>query len=86
MKTIVVRGKSKLCDYMFIYEPLFFILEHPEIRMKVLYFTLEMSPEEKYNEFLSHLLYRLDNIRVSPTDLKSTDQDHPIDEHILDLL
>ena len=79
-------GKSKLCDYMFIYEPLFFILEHPEIRMKVLYFTLEMSPEEKYNEFLSHLLYRLDNIRVSPTDLKSTDQDHPIDEHILDLL
>ena len=79
-------GKSKLCDYMFIYEPLFFILEHPEIRMKVLYFTLEMSPEEKYNEFLCHLLFRLDGIEISPTELKSTDQDHPVDEKILELL
>lgn len=78
-------GKSKFCDYLFIYEPLFFILEHPEIRLKVLYFTLEMSPEEKYNEFLCHLLYRLDGIHLSPTDLKSTDKDHPIDENILKL-
>ena len=37
-------GKSKFCDYLFVYEPLFFILEHPEMRVKVLYFTLEMSP------------------------------------------
>lgn len=77
-------GKSKLCDYLFIYEPLFFILEHPEIRIKVLYFTLEMSPKEKYNEFLCHLLFRLDGIEISPTDLKSTV--HPIDEKILQLL
>lgn len=79
-------GKSKFCDYLFVYEPLFFILEHPEIRVKVLYFTLEMSPEEKYNEFLCHLLFRLDGIEVSPTELKSTDRDHPIDEKILELL
>lgn len=79
-------GKSKFCDYLFVYEPLFFILEHPEMRIKVLYFTLEMSPEEKYNEFLCHLLFRLDGLEVSPTDLKSTDRDHPIDEKILELL
>ena len=79
-------GKSKFCDYLFVYEPLFFILEHPEMRVKVLYFTLEMSPEEKYNEFLCHLLFRLDGIEVSPTELKSTDRDHPIDEKILELL
>lgn len=79
-------GKSKFCDYLFVYEPLFFILEHPEMRAKVLYFTLEMSPEEKYNEFLCHLLFRLDGIEVSPTELKSTDRDHPIDEKILELL
>lgn len=63
-------GKSKFCDYLFVYEPLFFILEHPEMRLKVLYFTLEMSPKEKYNEFLCHLLFRLDGIEVSPTELK----------------
>lgn len=79
-------GKSKFCDYLFVYEPLFFILEHPEMRVKVLYFTLEMSPEEKYNEFLCHLLFRLDGIEISPTELKSTDRDHPVDEKILELL
>lgn len=79
-------GKSKFCDYLFVYEPLFFLLEHPELRVKVLYFTLEMSPEEKYNEFLCHLLYRLDNIVVSPSQLKSTDKEHPISESVLSLL
>lgn len=79
-------GKSKFCDYLFVYETLFFVLEHPEMRLKVLYFTLEMSPEEKYNEFLCHLLYRLDRIEISPTKLKSTDIDHPVDEKILELL
>lgn len=79
-------GKSKFCDYLFIYEPLFFMLEHPEIRIKILYFTLEMSPEEKYNEFLCHLLFRLDGIEISPTELKSTDRDHPVSDKILELL
>lgn len=79
-------GKSKLCDYLYVYEPLFFAMEHPELKVKVLYFTLEMSPEEKYNEFLCHLLYRLDRIRVSPTDLKSTEKERPISAEILALL
>ena len=79
-------GKSKLCDDLFIYEPLFFIMEHPEIRMKAIYFTLEMSPEEKYNEFLCHLLFKLDRIVISPTELKSTDKDHPVDDSIFQLL
>jgi hypothetical protein len=86
VKTIVVRGKSKLCDYLFVYEPLFFMMEHPEVKTKVLYFTLEISPEEKYNEFLCHLLYRLDGIRVSTKDLKSVDKEHPIDDNIFALL
>ena len=29
-------GKSKFCDHLFIYEPLFFALEHSEMRVKVL--------------------------------------------------
>ena len=45
-------GKSKLADYIFIYEPLFYMLEHPELKVKVLYFSLEMTAKEKYNEFL----------------------------------
>lgn len=86
MKTIVVWGKSKFCDYIFKYEPLFFILEHPNIKVKILYFTLEVSPNEKYREFLCHLLFRLDNIRISPTDLKSTNKEKPLNNDIIKLL
>lgn len=79
-------GKSKFADKMFVYDPIFFAMSHPELKVKVLYFTLEMSKEEKYNEFLSHLLYKLDNIVFSPTDLKSTNNQYPVPEEILNLL
>lgn len=79
-------GKSKLVDYMFIYESIFFAMQNPNFKFKVLYFTLEMSPESKYLEFLSHLLYRLDNKVVSPSQLRSVDSQHPVSQDILDLL
>lgn len=79
-------GKSKLCDYLLVYSIIFFAMEHPEFKAKILYFTLEMSPKEKYNEFLCHLLFRLDGIVLSPTELKSTDKDKPVDPHIFELL
>lgn len=80
-------GKSKLADYILVYEPFFYAIEHPDqLRLKVLYFTLEMGKEEKFYEFLCHLLFRLDNIRISPTDLKSTSADRPVPENILALL
>lgn len=79
-------GKSKLSDFLFIYEPIFFGIENPNFHFKVIYFTLEMSPEAKYLEFLSHLLFRLDNKVVSPVDLRSVDNKHPVPQEILDLL
>lgn len=79
-------GKSKYTDFMFVYELLFFAAENPNFNFKVLYFTLEMSPEAKYIEFLSHLLFRLDNKIVSPTQLRSTDSRYPIPDEILNLL
>ena len=71
---------------VFVYEPIFFAMEHPEFHFHVIYFTLEMSPQAKYYEFLSHLLYRLDNLNVSPVDLRSVDNAHPISQEVLDLL
>lgn len=79
-------GKSKLADYMYIYEPLFFMMTNPNVKVKVLYFTLEMSPEDKKLEFISHLLWRIDNIIISPTDLKSVNNKNPVPQKILDLL
>lgn len=80
-------GKSKLADFLCIYDPLFYSIEHPEqLKFKVLYFTLEMSKEEKFFDFLCHLLYRLDGIRIGTLDLKSTNKDKPLPQEILDKL
>lgn len=80
-------GKSKFVDYVFVYESIFYAIQHPEqLRLKILYFTLEMGSEEKFYEFICHLLFRLDNIRISPTDLKSTSSDRPVPQRILDLI
>lgn len=79
-------GKTKFCDFVYVYETLFFIIEHPEVRAKILYFCLEESPKKKYTEFLCHLLYRLDGIEISPTELESTDKDYPVPQEILDKL
>jgi hypothetical protein len=77
-------GKSKLADYLFIYEPLFYMMEHPELKVKVLYFSLEMSAKEKYNEFLCHLLSRLDRKHIDTRELRSVDR--PCDPAIFELL
>lgn len=80
-------GKSKLADYILVYEPFFYAIEHPDqLRLKILYFTLEMGKEEKFYDFLCHLLYRLDRIRIGSTDLKSTSADKPVPQEILDLI
>ncbi len=79
-------GKSKFCDKWLVYEPIFFSMEHPELKIKVFYFSLELTGEEKYSEFLSHLLFKLDGIVISPSDLKSTDNTKPVSEEILNKL
>lgn len=77
-------GKSKLADYLFIYEPLFNMLDNGGPKIKVLYFSLEMAAKEKYNEFLCQLLFRLDNIHIDTRRLRSVDA--PCDPHIFELL
>ena len=85
METYSSRGKSKLSDFLFVYELVFFVVDvNPDFKFKVLYFTLEMSPDSKYIEFLCHLLYRLDGLVVSTTDLMSTNNERPIPDYILD--
>lgn len=79
-------GKSKFADKTFVYYPIHFMLQHPEVKIKILYFTFEMSKENKYLEYLSHLLYMLSDIIVSPVDLKSINKEKPVNEEVLNLL
>lgn len=63
------------------------ILDYPESAdLKVFYFALEETDERILQRFESYLLYKLDKIRISPKNLRSTYNDNPIDLKILDLL
>lgn len=80
-------GKSKLVDNICVYDSFFYSIENPDkLRLKIIYFTLEMGAKEKLLEFYSHLLYKLDNIRIDTTTLKSTNSNNPLPQNIIDLL
>lgn len=77
-------GKTKFCDFTFVYETLFYTIAHPEVKAKILYFCLEESAKKKRLDFYCHLLYRLDGITISSTELSSIGK--PVPENILNLL
>ena len=80
-------GKTKLVDKLFIYDSFFYAIENPtQLKFKALYFTLEESKEIKIASFYSYLLYKLDKIRISVSDLRSTDSFKPCPKEVLDLL
>lgn len=82
-------GKTQLTDKMFLYDPFFYAFNNQDkIRLKIKYFSLEISAEEKYKQFLCHLLYILSKgtIRVSQRDLNSTIASSPLSQQIIDIM
>lgn len=77
-------GKTQLVLYL-LFEALLYLYKNKEkARMKIFYFVLEETPEGITNRFMSYLLYKIDRIRVSPKNLRSTDSDNPLPQEILD--
>ena len=79
-------GKTMLTDYLFLYTPLVYAFNNPDkVRVKIFYFSLEMSKEEKYQQLISYLLYvrSCGETIVSPTSLRSTSDETPLDDSIL---
>lgn len=82
-------AKTQIATNMFVYNPLFYAYQNPDkIHLKIFYFPLEESVENITLRFMSHLLAKLsnDDIRISPLDLKSTNENHPVSEEVLNLL
>lgn len=82
-------GKTQFTSYTFIYHPLEYAYNNPDkVKLKIFYYPLEETKEEILLRYMSHLLFILSNfkIRISPTDLKSTDERKPLSEEILELL
>lgn len=82
-------GKSQFASFTFIFQPLLYAFLHKEqLRVKIFYFALEETPERVLQRFMSYLLYTMSGgkIRRSPKDLRSSKNDKPIEENVLELL
>lgn len=82
-------AKTQLASKIFIYDPLFYAYNNPDkVHLKIFYFPLEESIENITLRFISHILFKLSNgnIRISPLDLKSVNENKPLPEEVLALL
>ena len=85
--TSYTKGAKTQVTLFLLFEALMYVLEHPTAAdIKVFYFALEESDERILQRFESYLLMKLDKIRISPRNLRSTDNEHPVSEEILELL
>ena len=80
-------GKSNLADFLYVFSVLDYCFEHPDqCSAHIIYFSLEESLQKVIERYMSYLLYKLDDIRIAPVDLRSTSKEYPVDEKILILL
>jgi len=82
-------AKSQFASYLFIYHSLLYAYRNPEqLSVKIFYYPLEETPENVMERFISYLLYTLSNkkYRISPSDLRSTNNDNPLPAEIIDIL
>ena len=85
--TSFTKGGKTQFTLNLLFEALLFAHSHYDImKFKVFYFVLEETPERIMQRFMSWLLFRLDNIRISPKDLRSSQNDRPVPKEILDKL
>lgn len=79
-------AKTQFSSFVFIFHALLYAYEHANTNITIFYFNLEETPERVMNRLMSYLLFKFDNIRISPRDLRSTINTKPIPEEILQLL
>lgn len=80
-------GKSMITNYLYMYHVLDYCFEHKDqCSCHIIYFALEESIQRVIERYMSHLLYKLDGLRYTPADLRSTSSDMPIPEDVINLL
>lgn len=78
-------GKSQMCDYLYIYEPIEWYLANrhkTNIKLKIFYFTLEMSIDSKIRAAMSYKLFKDYKILISPQKLKSVFKKYILDDEV----
>jgi len=81
-------GKTQLTDFLFVYEPLKWMMQNPNsgIDLKIFYFSLEVSERMKALAAMSHYLYNNFNVIRSPKELLSLFKDRTVTDELLTLV
>jgi hypothetical protein len=77
-------GKSQLTDFLYVYQPVEWILRNPtsDITLKIFYFSLEVSKETKIKAAMCYKLYADYGILISPQKLSSIFGDYILDDKV----
>ena len=81
-------GKSQFVSYL-LFEALLYCYTNEKrtgVSAKILYFNLEETPQRIMMRFQSYLLKIKRAYRISPSDLRSSNNDKPLSEDVLNLL
>lgn len=81
-------GKTQLASHL-LFDALLYCYYNEKqtgVTIKVLYFPLEETKQRILTRFYSWLLNRLYKVRISPSDLRSSDNERPVPQEILDLI
>lgn len=80
-------GKTQIADFLFVFNVAKQIVDGSiNTNVKIFYFTLEMTKEEKMLSCFAHILSIMENIRIAPKDLKSTNAENPLSEEVIEIL
>lgn len=80
-------GKTQIADWLFLYNTIRQIIDDDlNIKLKIFYFTLEMSKEQKMLSAFSNILYIKEGIRIAPKDLRSTKRSNVLSDDILNVI
>ena len=90
---ISITGATKSSKSQFasklLFEALMYAYYHPEqLDILIRYFPLEETPEGIMERFMSYLLFLKSGkkVRISPSDLRSTNNDKPVKPEVLEIL
>ena len=66
-------GKTQITDFLYVYQPIEWIINNPStnIKLKIFYFSLEVSKETKIKAAICYRLFKDYNLLISPQKLSS---------------
>jgi len=81
-------GKSQMTDFLYVYQPLEWILKNPnsDITVKIFYFSLEVSKETKIKAAMCYKLYADHGIVISPQKLSSIFESYILDDKVEEII